>query len=322
MSAVKAPTIGRPGDPAAVRSVTLDDVVVTYVVDGVVAVRPQIFFPDTPREAWEDLCNPAGDLMMSVGGLLVQIGGRRVLIDAGAGLMASSFDFGEADSGAMLNVLTLLGVRRSDVDVLAFTHLHFDHIGWAFTHGARTFPNARYALAAEEWAAYADGADHELTTPEQIIGQLRSGQHDFELFADGDEIAPGVRALATPGHTPGHTAYEITSQAGRRLIAFGDAFHSKFQVAQPDSMSIVDSHGPGVLAARRQLLARLSEPHTVAFGCHFGDQPFGRVVVDPTGQTSWQPISSMVIAPSPWEPVGRAEQAGANPNQNYIGGFK
>jgi hypothetical protein len=45
MSAMPAPTIGRPGDPAAVRSVTLDDVVVTYVVDGVVTTRPQTFSP-------------------------------------------------------------------------------------------------------------------------------------------------------------------------------------------------------------------------------------------------------------------------------------
>jgi len=202
MRAVQAPTIGRPGDPAAVRSVTLDDVVLTYVVDGVVTARPQTFFPNTPREAWEDLCSPAGDLLMSVGGLLVQIGGRRVLIDAGAGFMTSSFTFGRADSGAMLDVLALLGIRPPDVDVLAFTHLHFDHVGWAFTHGARTFPNARYALAAAEWAAYADEVDHGLATPRQIIAQLRSGRHDFERFNDEDEIVPGVRALVTPGHTP------------------------------------------------------------------------------------------------------------------------
>jgi glyoxylase-like metal-dependent hydrolase (beta-lactamase superfamily II) len=281
-----------------VRTLTLDDVVVTYVVDGVVTTRPQTFFPGTPHDAWEDLCNPAGDLLMSVGGLLVQIGGRRVLIDAGAGVMSSSFPFGRADSGAMLDVLSTLGVRLGDVDVLAFTHLHFDHAGWAFTHGARTFPNARYVLAAQEWAAYADGPDDGVATPRHVIDELRSGQHDFDLFDDGEEVVPGVRALSTPGHTPGHTAYEITSQSGRRLIAFGDAFHSQSQVAQPDWMSIVDADEPGVMAARRRLLARLSEPHTFAFGMHFGDQPFGRVLVDAMGQASWQPIPSVVLAPA------------------------
>jgi glyoxylase-like metal-dependent hydrolase (beta-lactamase superfamily II) len=317
-----APTIGRPGDPAAVRSVTLDDVVVTYVVDGVVTTQPQAFFPGTPPEAWEDLCNPTGDLLMSVGGLLVQIGGRRVLIDAGAGLMSSSFPFGTADSGAMLDILSTLGVRLDDIDVLAFTHLHFDHAGWAFTHGARTFPNARYALAAQEWATYADGPDDGVATPRHVTDQLRSGQHDFDLFDDGEEIVPGVRALGTPGHTPGHTAYEITSQTGRRLIAFGDAFHSKYQVAQPDWMSIADSDAPGVMAARRRLLAQLSEANTVAFGMHFGDQPFGRVVVDAMGQANWQPIPSVVLAPPPRWRRDLVEDQPATTNQNYIGGFK
>jgi glyoxylase-like metal-dependent hydrolase (beta-lactamase superfamily II) len=245
-----------------------------------------------------------------------------VLIDAGAGVMSSSFPFGRADSGSMLDVLSTLGVRLDDIDVLAFTHLHFDHAGWAFTHGARTFPNARYALAAQEWAAYADDADRGVATPPHIIDQIRSGKHDFDLFNDGDEIVPGVRALVSPGHTPGHTAYEITSETGHRLIAFGDAFHTKSQVAHPDWMSIADSDPRGVMAARWRLLARLSEPHTVAFGVHFGDQPFGRVVVDAMGQASWQPIPSVVLAPTPRWRRELVEHAPAATNQNCIGGFK
>jgi glyoxylase-like metal-dependent hydrolase (beta-lactamase superfamily II) len=134
---------------------------------------------------------------------------------------------------------------------------------------------------------------------------------------------PGVRALVTMGHTPGHTAYEITSQTGRRLIAFGDALHSRFQVARPDWISIVDPDGPGVMAARRRLLARLSGPATVAFGGHFGDQPFGRVVVDANGQASWEPIPSVVLAPNSAAADGPGgTQAGGHDNQYYIGGFK
>jgi glyoxylase-like metal-dependent hydrolase (beta-lactamase superfamily II) len=300
MSAVSALTIGRPGDPASVRKVTLDDVVVTYVVDGVVTARPEAMFPEAPADSWAQLCNPAGDMVMSCGGLLVQADGRTLLIDAGVGAMTSSFALGRVDSGSMLDVLAALGVTPGDVDVLAFTHLHFDHAGWAFTQGTRTFSNARYAFAAQEWAAYAGRLKEEaLATPLAVIDEFRSGKHEFELFNDGDELMPGVRALVTAGHTPGHTAYEITSQAGRRLIAFGDAFHSQAQVAHPDWMSVVDSDWPGLMAARRRLLARLSEPHTVAFGGHFGDQPFGRVVVDAGGQARWQPIPSLVLAPSP-----------------------
>jgi glyoxylase-like metal-dependent hydrolase (beta-lactamase superfamily II) len=280
-----------------VRRFTLDDVVVTYVVDGVVTTRPEKLFANAPADAWAHLCTPAGDMLMSCGGLLVQIGGSTLLIDAGVGMMASSLPFGRVESGAMLDVLAALAVTPGEVDVLAFTHLHFDHAGWAFTEGTQTFPNARYTFAAQEWAAYAGGlADEAVVTSRHFIDEFRSRINEFELFGDGEEIVPGVRALVMAGHTPGHTAYEITSQTGRRLIAFGDAFHSQAQVAHPDWMSIFDSDWPGLMAARRGLLARLSEPHTFAFGGHFGDQPFGRVVVDAKGQARWQPIPSMVLA--------------------------
>jgi hypothetical protein len=42
----------------------------------------------------------------------------------------------------------------------------------------------------------------------------------------------------------------------------------------------------------------LTEPNTIAFGGHFGDQPFGQVVVDAIGQAGWQPVPSVVLAPS------------------------
>jgi hypothetical protein len=73
-------SIGRPQDPAAVRSVSFDDVVATYAVDGLLTTRPEIFFPETPRQDWQDLCTPTGDLLVSVGGLLVQTAGTTVLL--------------------------------------------------------------------------------------------------------------------------------------------------------------------------------------------------------------------------------------------------
>jgi glyoxylase-like metal-dependent hydrolase (beta-lactamase superfamily II) len=292
-------TIGQPGDPAAVRSLTFDDVVATYVVDGVLTMRPETFFPATPRHGWDHLCTPAGELVMSAGGLLVQLQGTTVLIDAGVGTVTSSFAFGGVDCGSMLEVLDALGIRPEAIHVLAITHLHFDHAGWAFANGARTFPNARYAFAAQEWAPHAAGRVKQgEAVPGHVISQLSSGSVDFELFDDGDEIVPGLHALITPGHTPGHTSYVITSQTGRRLVAFGDAFHSSAQVAHPDWMSIADSDRAGVTASRHRLLDLMSEPDTIGFGCHFGDQPFGRVAVD-AGQVTWEPIGSAVLAPPP-----------------------
>jgi glyoxylase-like metal-dependent hydrolase (beta-lactamase superfamily II) len=296
-------SIGLPGDRSAVRALSFDDVVATYVVDGVLAMRTASFFPDIPSDYWSaqpQLCTPTGDLLMSAGGLLIERDGIRVLIDAGVGAMTRDFAFGSVDCGALLDVLNTLGHRPDDIDVVAFTHLHFDHAGWAYVNGDKTFPNARYVVAAKEWAPYA-GGDYraDATTPRHVISQWTVDRGAVELIDDGDEIATGVRAVVTPGHTPGHTSYVITSRAGRRLVAFGDAFHVTAQLAHPEWLSSADPDAGGVQRARRRLLAELAEPDTVGFGFHFGDQPFGRVISADTGDAAWEPVPTAVLAAPP-----------------------
>jgi glyoxylase-like metal-dependent hydrolase (beta-lactamase superfamily II) len=122
----------------------------------------------------------------------------------------------------------------------------------------------------------------------------------WELVGDDDEILPGVRAVITPGHSPGHTSYVITSSAGRRLVAFGDVFHIPEQLAHCEWLSAVDTDGDGVREARGRLLAELSQPNTVGFGCHFGDQAFGEVTIDESGRPVWQPVLTTLLSPSPF----------------------
>lgn len=296
-------SIGRPGDPAAVRSLTFDDVTATYVVDGILKMRPATFFPDIPSGYWSarpELCTATGDLVMSAGGLLVESDGETVLIDAGVGTTAKDFAFGSVDCGSLLDVLATLGRRPEDIDVVAFTHLHFDHAGWVYANGDKTFPNARYVVAAKEWAPYASG-DYRVdsTTPRHVISQWVVDRSRVELIDDGVEIAAGVHAVVTPGHTPGHTSYVIASRGGQRLVVLGDAFHSMAQLTHPEWLSVADSDASGVVSARRRLLAELAEPDTLGFGFHFGDQPFGRVITAATGEAVWEPVPTSVLAPPP-----------------------
>jgi glyoxylase-like metal-dependent hydrolase (beta-lactamase superfamily II) len=296
-------SIGRPGDPAAVRSLTFDDVTVTYVVDGTITMRPATFFPDIPSDYWTErpeLCNASGELVMSAGGLLVEREGETLLIDAGVGAMTEDFAFGRVDCGSLLDVLGALGRQPEDIDVVAFTHLHFDHAGWAYANGNKTFRNARYVVAAKEWAPYASGdyrADS--TTPRHVISQWVADRSRVELIDDGDEITRGVHAVVTPGHTPGHTSYVIATREGRRLVVFGDAFHSTVQLTHREWLSVADSNAHGVISARRRLLAELAEPATLGFGFHFGDQPFGRVTSSVTGEPVWEPVATSVVAAAP-----------------------
>jgi glyoxylase-like metal-dependent hydrolase (beta-lactamase superfamily II) len=294
-------SIGGPGDPAAVRCLRIDDVSATYVVDGVLCMHPGAFFPDIPSDYWSarpELCTATGDLLISAGGLLVERDGTRLLIDAGVGTMKRRFTFGDVDCGSMIEVLDALGYRPDAIEAVAFTHLHFDHVGWAFANNGKTFPNAGYVLAAKEWAPYASGCHRaDTTTPVHVISQLSSD--DLQLIEDGEEIAPGVCALVTGGHTPGHTSYLITSGDGHRLVVLGDAFHSPVQLTHPEWMSVADFDPSAVHNARVRLLAELTEPRTLGFGFHFGDQPFGQVVDRGDGELGWHPVATAVSAPPP-----------------------
>ena len=88
---------------SAVRTVTLDDVRLTYAVDGAMGLLPDVFFPHLPAGYWaghRSALDSQGQIAMSVGGLLVERGGRRLLIDAGLGAQAGSNPLGVVSSGA------------------------------------------------------------------------------------------------------------------------------------------------------------------------------------------------------------------------------
>jgi glyoxylase-like metal-dependent hydrolase (beta-lactamase superfamily II) len=308
LGGVNSDDAGRLSGQAAVRTLTLGDVRLTYAVDGAMAFRPDGFLPSVPEAFWEQrpgLLDAAGRVPMSAGGLLVERGEGTLLIDAGLGVTTGENSLGVADSGALLETLAALGKAPGDIATVAFTHVHVDHVGWAFSRDAGgghrpTFPRARYVLARQEWAPYERGETVPGAPPDAPL--FATVPDRLTLVEDGQEVFPGVHALVTPGHTAGHTSYVVVS--GRdRLVAFGDAFHIPAQLAHPEWGSRPDLDGTAVLAARRTILAELETPGTLGFAFHFGDQPFGRVERDAGGTPVWRPVPSTILAPPPRGPV-------------------
>lgn len=258
---------GRLGDPSAVRSLRMDDLVATYVVDGVLQMRASAFFPGNSGRLLVGATRPfhlGRHVAESAGGLLVERESTRLLIDAGVGRTTTDFAMADIYCGAMSDVLGLTGNRPEDIDVLAFTHLHFDHAGWAFAKGDKTFPNARYVVAAKEWAPYAEGTHRRAsTTPWQVIEKMESNYTQLGLVDDGD------------------------------------AFHAPAQLAHPQWLSIADTDSAGAIQARRRLLAELAERQTMGFAFHFGDQAFGRTTTGEAGETNWDPVPTSILAPAP-----------------------
>lgn len=297
-------SIGELPAQSAIRSVELGDVRLTYVSDGAMTMRPSGFFPDVPDSYWTghpDVLDSRGRVVMSAGGLLVERDGEALLIDTGYGDYQGESRAGLVNTGALPEVLETLGYRPENISAVAFTHLHIDHTGWAFRPGGngtagKMFPRARYIVAADEWAPHQRG-ENAAGTPPRVAEQLAAT--DLTLVADGTEIFPGVTALITPGHTPGHACYVITGGDGERVIALGDAFHIPAQITHPEWPSLPDFDSHGVVAARERLRAELQKPGTRGFACHFGDQVFGRVTRDPSGAPVWEPVATTVLSPPP-----------------------
>lgn len=161
--------------------------------------------------------------------LLIKTGSKNILIDTGYGTKLSDKQRHHinAESGDPLGIsLAEHGLTAQDIDLVIFSHLHFDHAGGATHRNAAgelvpTFPRAEYVVQRREWmnatahlpelrGAYNDD-DLE---PLQASGRLR--------LIDGNvEIEPGLRAYVTGGHTEGHQSIFIDS-AGERAVFIGD----------------------------------------------------------------------------------------------------
>ena len=282
--------------PAGIRSLRLGGTRVSFVPDGAVQLPPRGWLPDTTDEVWAacpQYLDASGSLVASIGALLIENGGRALLIDTGFGPQSLPPDpgtpRGAIHGGALLANLAELGRGPEDIEAVAFTHLHPDHLGWAWhprPGGHRPpFAHASYLVAEPEWAQRGLLEAHGLTG--EIVTALAPR---VNTVTDGQEIFPGVRVRITAGHTPGHAEYVLTA-GGQRLIAFGDALHTPIQADHPEWSAAADHDPVRSASHRHRLVAELDEPGTIGFGTHFADVVFGRVRRAGTGP-AWRPLDT------------------------------
>lgn len=161
--------------------------------------------------------------------LLVRTGTKNVLIDTGFGSKLTDKQrrhINAEEGDPLITSLAGLGLVPADIDVVVFTHLHFDHAGGATRYDEAgqlvpTFPRAEYVVQRREWMiATAHLPEHRgAYSDENLLSFRDSGQ--LRLM-DGDvEIEPGLRALVTGGHTDGHQAIVIESD-GDTAVYVGD----------------------------------------------------------------------------------------------------
>lgn len=283
-----------PARAAGPCKIAVGDLEVTFVPDGAICTTPESSYPGSPEALWRanpHLLDEEGRFVMSLGALLVRSGERLLLLDLGWGPTKESIvdpETGATDGwiagGALLEHLEACGVRPEDVDTVLFSHLHRDHTGWLGRDGEPCFPNADHLVAEAEWTYWTTTGTLGVG-PAPTKEQLDVLAERVGFVADAETPVPGVDVLATPGHTPGHCSFVLSSGTDRAVV-LGDAVHCPIELLEPELAFVADVDPALAQRTRQQIEAELLRPDTVAAGPHFADLVFGRLLPG-QGRRSW-----------------------------------
>lgn len=214
---------------------------------------------------------PSASVEMDQNMLVVNTGDRLVLIDTGDG---GSKMFGPK-SGRLLSNLKAAGIDPKDIDVVALTHAHPDHCwGLIAADGTPNYPNAQIVLTQADfdfWTDEAKAATGDMM--KAMIGGTRRNlvpvRERITFIADGQEVVPGIRAMAAPGHTVGHTAFVIAS-GGKTLVNTGDvAHHHIVSTQRPRAAFSYDTDPAQGVATRLKVFDMLSADRIPMVSYHF-----------------------------------------------------
>ncbi|MDD3421548.1 MAG: MBL fold metallo-hydrolase [Methanocellales archaeon] len=235
---------------------------------------------------YPNFADEAGNLKALVQGFLIRSDNKNILIDTCNGNDKVRIDIPEWGNlqTDFLKKLRVIGVTEMDVNVVACTHLHFDHVGWntKFEGGVwlPTFPNAKYLFAREEYEYWnqkpaKEIADDKAAFDDSVDPIVKAGL--AELIDMEYKIDRHISFIPTPGHTPYHVSVFIESQNQRAIIS-GDFLHHPCQVAKPQWTTDTDTQPEKGIVTRQRILAEIADTDVLLIGSHFANPVAGRVV--------------------------------------------
>ena len=184
---------------------------------------------------------------------------------------------GHFSGGELLASLARLNLQPGDITDVVFTHLHFDHVGWASQEGAIVFPNATYRCDARDWQHFRDN--------ERVQPILAPIEDRLTTWDGSGPLVPGVDLMSAPGHTPGSTIIVLSSGTSRGLL-LGDVVHCPVELLDDEWAGLGDVD-PSLAKQTRNALAREIEgTNTPVTAAHFPGMVFGRLLAA-NGRRSW-----------------------------------
>lgn len=228
----------------------------------------------------------AGNLKALVQGFLIKSDNNNILIDTCNGNDKARIDVPEWANlrTDFLKKLGDIGVTATNVNLVACTHLHMDHVGWntKFEGGVwvPTFPNAKYLFSREEYKYWIQKPDKEIADDkaafdDSVTPVVKAGL--AELVDVDHKIGRHLSFIPTVGHTPSHVSVLIESQNQRAIIS-GDFLHHPCQIAYPQWTTDADTLPDKAIVTRQRILDQIAGTDTLLIGSHFANPVAGRVV--------------------------------------------
>ena len=220
--------------------------------------------------------------------VMVNTGRRKVLVDTGTGRSTPK-------TGKLFQNLQTVGIEAGDIDTVILTHGHEDHVGGnTDAEGRPAFPKARYIMCKGEWTFWNSEQAERSYGDAELVAFIRKNllpvQDRMDLIEHETEIVPGIRALAAPGHTPGHMAVGISSN-GEQLFCIADVFIHPIHIEHPEWHATFDMAPEQLMETRHILLNRSATEEALVLASHFPFPGLGRVFRKGTGW-QWQPIET------------------------------
>lgn len=204
----------------------------------------------------------------SINVFLIDMDGRRVLVDTGSGKL-----FG-GKASRLMDSLAAAGIQPEQIDDVLITHAHIDHIGGLVLDGKVAFPNATIHISEPDLAFYLQPArpsvPHADAVSSDIAEKMLRPYVDagkVKSFTGSTVVLPGITATVLSGHTPGSTVFTLERQ-GRKLSFVGDMIHSLVQFDEPALTIGFDTDAVRARTVREQMFARIAAGRSLMAAPH------------------------------------------------------
>jgi glyoxylase-like metal-dependent hydrolase (beta-lactamase superfamily II) len=232
--------------------------------------------------------------------IVINTGSRLAVVDTGTS--EAAYKASKGLNGRFLINLAAAGIDASAIDAVIVSHYHGDHInGLLKADGALAFPKAEILVPAAEHKFWMDdGEMSRASTPRVVVGfknvrRVMAGEvlKRVRTYEWDKEVIPGVTAVGTPGHTPGHTSHVVAS-GSKSVYVQADVTHAPFLFARnPGWHIMLDVEPVAAEATRRKVYDMLVAERMLVQGFHYPFPSVGHVEKSGTGYrevlVNWSP---------------------------------